>query len=76
MSCLDAKQRLLVKQIVFWYSLWSHRRDQTWKGFVQVELENKDDAKVLTRLAELEEQHTEPPLTEIEEEHTELPNES
>lgn len=44
MTSLDAKPRLLVKQTIFWYSLWSHRRDQTWKGFVQIDLASKDDA--------------------------------
>jgi hypothetical protein len=38
MSCLKASQRQLIRQLVFFYSLMSHRRDQTWKGFVQVEL--------------------------------------
>lgn len=59
MSSLDAKQRQLIKQIIFWYSLWSHRRDQTWKGFLQVELDDKDDAEVLTLIDSLEVQDTE-----------------
>jgi hypothetical protein len=50
MSTLDTKQNLLIKQIVFWYSLWAHRRDQTWKGFVQIDLNGKDDANALTAI--------------------------
>lgn len=34
-----------VKKISYWYSLWSHRRDGMWKGFVQVDLDpSQDDA--------------------------------
>lgn len=39
-----------VKQIAYWYSMWSHRRDKVWKGFVQVDLapnENQAAAKAL-----------------------------
>jgi hypothetical protein len=46
MSSLDARQDRLIKQVVFFYSLWSHRRDQTWKGFVQIDLNGKDDTNV------------------------------
>ncbi|MBK1735978.1 hypothetical protein CKO15_11965 [Halorhodospira abdelmalekii] len=28
----------LVERSSYWYSIWSHRRDETWKGFVQVSL--------------------------------------
>ncbi|SFM70294.1 DUF6932 family protein [Marinobacter zhejiangensis] len=34
----------MVKQISYWYSLWSHRRDGLWKGFVQVSLAPDQDA--------------------------------
>jgi hypothetical protein len=27
-----------VKQIAYWYSMWSHRRNGIWKGFLQVDL--------------------------------------
>jgi hypothetical protein len=59
MSSLDAKQRPLIKQVIFWYSLLSHRRDQTWKGFLQTELDGKDDASVRTLLDSLAEKNTE-----------------
>lgn len=35
-----------VKMIAYWYSLWSHRRDDSWKGFVQVDLDPEQDAAV------------------------------
>lgn len=35
-----------VKVIAYWYSLWSHRRDDSWKGFVQVDLDPEQDAAV------------------------------
>lgn len=30
--------------IAYWYSLWSHRRDNAWKGFVQIDLAPAEDA--------------------------------
>jgi hypothetical protein len=27
-----------VRQIAYWYSMWSHRRNGMWKGFLQVDL--------------------------------------
>ena len=32
------------------HSIWSHRRNGVWKGFVQVDLEPQDDPPALTRL--------------------------
>ena len=32
-----------VKNITYWYSMWSHRRDGLWKGFVQVDLDPAQD---------------------------------
>jgi hypothetical protein len=32
-----------VKQIAYWYSMWSHRRNGLWKGFVQVDLSPQED---------------------------------
>lgn len=32
-----------VKQISYWYSMWSHRRDGMWKGFIQVDLDPQED---------------------------------
>ncbi len=38
---VDARQ---VQSIAYWYSMWSHRRDGLWKGFVQVDLDPSQDA--------------------------------
>jgi hypothetical protein len=35
--------RDLTAQTAYWYSLWSHRRTRIWKGFVEVELDPRDD---------------------------------
>lgn len=42
-----------VKKIAYWYSLWSHRRDGLWKGFVQVDLDPSQDgdARAILNLA-------------------------
>jgi len=38
---LDVRQ---AQSLTYWYSMWSHRRDGLWKGFVQVDLApNQDD---------------------------------
>ena len=34
----------LVQQAAYWSSVWSHRRDHTWKGFLQLELAPTEDA--------------------------------
>ncbi len=43
----------LVKQGTYWYSMWSHRRNQIWKGYVQVDLAPVEDAAALAALANL-----------------------
>jgi len=42
-----------VKNIAYWYSLWSHRRDGLWKGFAQVDLDPSQDgdARAILNLA-------------------------
>lgn len=44
---------LQIKQISYWYSMWSHKRDSTWKGFVQVNLSPVDDLLVEAEIASL-----------------------
>lgn len=39
-----------IKLISYWYSMWSHRRDHHWKGFVQVDLDPSTDAQVRASL--------------------------
>ena len=41
-----------VRQVAYWYSLWSHRRDNTWKGYVQISLEPTEDASCALTLAQ------------------------
>ncbi len=38
----------------YWYSMWSHRRTQAWKGFLQVELAPTEDAEALAWLSQTE----------------------
>lgn len=35
--------RVLVRSAAYWYSMWSHRRDGLWKGYLQVDLGTGDD---------------------------------
>lgn len=39
--------RELVSWSAYWYSMWSHRRNQLWKGYVQVELAPADENLLL-----------------------------
>jgi len=41
----------LVRTSAYWYSMWSHRRDLSWKGYVQVDLSAAEDAQASTKLA-------------------------
>jgi hypothetical protein len=41
----------LIKQSTYWYSMWSHRRNQTWKGYLQVDLSSAEDANAQAWLA-------------------------
>lgn len=47
--------RELVFWSAYWYSIWSHRRNQIWKGFLKVELAPTEDAEAL---AWLQQTHT------------------
>lgn len=33
----------IVRWTAYWYGLWSHRRDASWKGFIEVDLAPLDD---------------------------------
>ena len=41
----------LTTQAAYWYSMWSHRRNQAWKGYLQVDLSPSEDAAASTLLA-------------------------
>ena len=56
---LNLPNRSLVAQTTYWYSVWSHRRSQLWKGFLQIDMAATDDAtakSVLMSLREVGEQ--------------------
>ncbi len=44
---VDAYQ---ARKIAYWYSMWSHRRNGLWKGFVEVDLSPDQDADAWTML--------------------------
>ena len=48
---LGADAATLVGRAAYWYSMWSHRRDNIWKGFVELDLANTHDAAVQSVLA-------------------------
>ena len=33
----------LISESTYWYSLWSHRRNTLWKGYLQIDLSPNDD---------------------------------
>ncbi len=47
-KAIDAYQ---IRQLSYWYSMWSHRRDGLWKGFIQVSLDPAEDVQALQTLA-------------------------
>lgn len=42
-----------VQSIAYWYSMWSHRRDGLWKGFVQVDLSPGEDVSAKNALEQI-----------------------
>lgn len=42
-----------VKKVSYWYSMWSHRRDGVWKGFIQVDLDPRTDITAQDTLTNL-----------------------
>jgi len=36
----------------YWYSMWSHRRNQVWKGFLQIDLAATEDSEARSLLAQ------------------------
>lgn len=41
----------LIDEVIYWYSVWSHRRNDVWKGFLQVDLAPDDDQAAMSLLA-------------------------
>ena len=48
---LGSRAPLLVWQCTYWYSMWSHRRDSTWKGYLQIDLDPAEDALAAIQLS-------------------------
>lgn len=44
----------LVKMSAYWYSMWSHRRNQYWKGFLQIDLNPAHDAEARSYLVRVD----------------------
>jgi hypothetical protein len=44
--------REVSEQSTYWYSVWAHRRDFTWKGFLQIDLDPAEDAAAALILAQ------------------------
>lgn len=44
---------VLIERSVYWYSMWSHRRNQAWKGYLQIDLSPADDTDARQHLTRL-----------------------
>ncbi|QPT40347.1 DUF6932 family protein [Oligella ureolytica] len=42
-----------IKQVTYWYSMWSHTRSKQWKGFLQLDLNNTNDDQAFESLSSL-----------------------
>jgi hypothetical protein len=51
---LASPSERLIRSSVYWYSMWSHRRDLSWKGFLQVDLDGSEDVSAAAFLASLQ----------------------
>lgn len=47
---LNLPSHELVEMTVYWYSMWAHRRDLSWKGFIQIPLNSQLDVVAMTIL--------------------------
>ena len=47
---LDLPPAELIALSTYWYSLWSHRRSQVWKGYLQIALSPDEDETARTHL--------------------------
>ena len=48
---LGAPAETLVERSRYWYSMWSHRRNGLWKGYLEVDLDSAEDATAKQNLA-------------------------
>lgn len=49
-------EKLQRECVTYWYSMWSHTRENIWKGFIELDLDASNDADALARLNELQEE--------------------
>ena len=45
----------IVNESTYWYSLWSHTRNGTWKGYLQIDLAGDDDEQARLQLDQIDE---------------------
>lgn len=58
---MDQLERLnLIRKATYWYSMWSHRRNQAWKGYLEVDLDPAFDRQALDWLDQQETQEDQP----------------
>ncbi len=50
---LNGLAERLVRTSAYWYSMWSHRRDERWKGYLQVDLSPAEDGTASGHLTAL-----------------------
>lgn len=43
----------LIQHSHYWYSVWSHRRNAQWKGFIQIDLSSSEDLAAMAHLGSL-----------------------
>lgn len=44
----------LIDAAAYWYSVWSHRRNRVWKGFLRIDLDSAEDAAAHRALSNVE----------------------
>jgi hypothetical protein len=49
-TLLSDPPQVLIEIAAYWYSMWSHRRSQQWKGFLSVSLDGAQDQDALDLL--------------------------
>ena len=47
---LGSQSEVLLENGTYWYGMWSHKRDYTWKGFAQVDLDPANDSAAMQTL--------------------------
>ena len=50
----------MVEQATYWNSLWSHRRNGQWKGYLQIDLSPSEDQEAKVNLDEMRKQGGDP----------------